>query len=169
MSVFIGLDFRRKNCCVLHCDFDFEFIQKHLDKFSATDFKHNCTNWGGCDEVERTLRESELKLTGREILLPRSMEFAGTDFDMGGKEEWVFSVSSLLEAEHDFSSAHFCQCDNCKKWIYNEDWFYTVPYNGNYLNFCEDCCRVVRAMPYLKALRTVNNDFKTTGKSKTDD
>lgn len=153
MSVFIGLDFKRKNCCVLHSDFDFDFVQKHLDKFSDTDFKHSCTNWGGCDEVKRTLRIRELKLTGREILLPRPMKFAGTDFDMGGKEEWVFSVSCLLEAEHDFSSVHFCQCDNCQRWIDNGEWFYRVPYNGNYLNFCENCCRQVKAMPYVKTLR----------------
>lgn len=155
MSVYLGLDFKRENCCVLHSDFDFETIQKYIDSFDDTHFKHESTNWCGRDTVDRTLKLSHLKLTGRELILPKTLQFGGIDYDMGHEYGWTFSVSVLLEAEEDEQSIHCEKCDNCQNWIDDGEEYYKAYYLGKVINLCDRCCRGVKAMKCLKAV--INN------------
>ena len=66
---------------------------------SSQDFRHDSTNWNGCDDISRTLKLRNLRLTGREIILPRPIVFRGVDPDMGHHYNWTYPVSIIAETE----------------------------------------------------------------------
>lgn len=96
-NTYIGLDKNGKHCCLLYSHLSYDVINNNLADLEEDDFVHDCTNWCGCDEVDRTLHAKNLSLTGRKIYLPHNLDFCGYDDDMGHRYSWEFSVSCIAE------------------------------------------------------------------------
>ena len=79
--IFLGIHESRKTTCILTCLLPFD--QLDANDLSSQDFRHHSTNWNGSDDISRTLKLSNLRLTGREIILPKPIVFRGVDPDMG--------------------------------------------------------------------------------------
>ena len=92
----IGVN-KRGKCCILSCVVPFSSF--NANEIEASDFKHDCTNWGGCDDLERTLGLQGYKLTGNKIELPKPITFHGSNSDMGHNYSWEFDVYEILEIE----------------------------------------------------------------------
>lgn len=88
-------DDSKGNCCILECLLPFD--QLIPDEIESSDFKHDATNWGGCDDMKRTLSIKHLTLTGRVIHLNNPIWFCGTDTDMGHSYNWYFNVIDIYE------------------------------------------------------------------------
>ena len=98
-NVFLGLDGAGKHCCLLYSHLAFDQIRDNIGEVEADDFSHDCTNWSGCDLVDRTLAMRHLKETGRVVHLLENLIYYGEDHDMGHSDRWVFSVSKIVEVE----------------------------------------------------------------------
>lgn len=85
-------------CCVLSSLASFDSLSEHRNEIEANDFVYeDATNWGGSDDIERTLRVKGIRQTGRKIVLPHSVLFSGTDYDMGHEYGWTFKVDEIWE------------------------------------------------------------------------
>ena len=67
----------------------------NLADLDESDFIHDSTNWGGCDETKRTLEIENLEVVGKPLFLPHSLVFSGYDYDHGHKYEWEFVVTKI--------------------------------------------------------------------------
>lgn len=61
--IFLGIHESRKTACILTCLLPFD--QLDANDLSSQDFRHDSTNWNGCDDISRTLKLRNLRLTGR--------------------------------------------------------------------------------------------------------
>lgn len=95
--IFLGIHESRKTACILTCLLPFD--QLDANDLSSQDFRHDSTNWNGCDDISRTLKLRNLRLTGREIILPKPIVFRDVDPDMGHHYNWTYPVSIIAETE----------------------------------------------------------------------
>ena len=98
-NVFLGIDTEGKMCCLLYSFLTFDVIKQNLADLEENDFLHDCTNWRGCDRVERTLKIKQIATTGRKVYLPHKLLYAGFDSDMGQIDEWTFEVALIAETK----------------------------------------------------------------------
>lgn len=91
------LGVNKNKCCILTCLIPFNNLIP--DEIEVSDFNHDCTNWNGCDDIERTLRFIETKQTGNVIVLDNPIVFRGVDNDWGHSYEWLFEVKEIHELE----------------------------------------------------------------------
>ena len=70
---FLGMNTADNKCCVLSCMIPFDKLIP--DELEASNFSHYSTNWGGRDDIERTLKLEGLQLTGKKILLKEPLAF----------------------------------------------------------------------------------------------
>lgn len=92
---FLGINSKSGKCCVLSCVVPFDKLIPDL--IEASDFSHSSTNWGGRDDIERTLKLEGLQLTGNKILLKEPLRYTGTDYDHGHCYGWNFFVDAIAE------------------------------------------------------------------------
>lgn len=92
---FLGINLKSGKCCVLSCVVPFDKLIPGL--IEASDFSHSSTNWGGRDDIERTLKLEGLQLTGKKILLKEPLAFSGEDHDSGFRYGWTISVDVIAE------------------------------------------------------------------------
>lgn len=92
---FLGMNTADNKCCVLSCMIPFDKLIP--DELEASDFSHYSTNWGGRDDIERTLKLEGLQLTGKKILLKEPLAFSGEDHDSGFRYGWTISVDVIAE------------------------------------------------------------------------
>lgn len=73
------------------------FDQLIPEELEASDFIHASSNWGGRDEVSRTLERYKARCTGRSIALKNPLIFSGIDYDTFSRTDWDFEVYNLSE------------------------------------------------------------------------
>lgn len=93
----LGVNSHSGYCCKLSCLVPFSQID--AAEVEANDFKHDATNWSGCDEINRTLGFLKMKQTGNKILLQQPITFSGVDHDHGHVYAWRFNVDEIHELE----------------------------------------------------------------------
>lgn len=93
--VMLGVNSETNRCCKLSCLLSFDNLIP--SEIEARDFVHDATNWGGQDEIERTLGFIKMKQTGKKIVLNKKITFSGTDYDMGHEYSWWFYVDEIHE------------------------------------------------------------------------
>lgn len=98
---YIGLNEDRTRCCLLRSLLDFSELEKYSDELINVDFAHDATDWGGSDEVDRTLEMRNYKLTGKEVRLEKPLEFKGCDSDCGHSYYWNFKVYTIAQVEEE--------------------------------------------------------------------
>ena len=95
----LGVNSNNNKCCELKCLLPFSaLIPKELE---ASDFIHNATNWGGCDDISRTLDIHRMKPTGSKYVLVDPIRFHGCDYDCGMSTSWCFKVDEIWEIEEE--------------------------------------------------------------------
>lgn len=87
-------------CSVLKSEYSFEELNKKaeegtLDECSFTSCSG--TNWGGTDNLSRTLGLIPFQRTGRVIRVPEKIRFHGSDQDMWHVREWTVSYDTFCE------------------------------------------------------------------------
>lgn len=89
-----------KSACVLSIDeITWDWLLSNQNVIHLLNFKHNSSNWGGRDDLERTLKLEKLKLTGQKIFLGKPIILKGEDYDMGHFYKWEFEVNTLLQCK----------------------------------------------------------------------
>lgn len=79
--IYLGVNTKTNRCCVIETD----GIVSHM----------HATNWNGSDEVERTLRLMNYKVTG--LKTAYNGEYHGSDYDMGHTYDFIFHFNELWE------------------------------------------------------------------------
>lgn len=98
--IMLGVNNKSNRCCKLLCLVPFErIVSSEVEK---SDFKHDATNWCGCDEIKRTLEIIKMKQTGNKIVLDKPIMFYGSDYDMGYEYSWQFKVDEIHELKETF-------------------------------------------------------------------
>lgn len=93
--IMLGVNSKRNRCCELRCLIPFEkLIPSELEE---SDFSASPTNWGGNDDIDRTLGIIQMKQTGRKIMLDNPITFHGKDCDWGQTLPWEFKVDEIHE------------------------------------------------------------------------
>ena len=87
-------------CSVLKSEYSFEELNKKaeegtLDERSFTSCSG--TDWGGTDNLSRTLGLISFQRTGRVIRVPKKIRFHGSDQDMWHVREWTVSYDTFCE------------------------------------------------------------------------
>ena len=93
--IMLGVNKKGNRCCQLSCLVPFDGLV--VSELEASDFKHDCTNWNGCDEIQRTLEILRMKQTGKKITLDKPIVFYGSDYDWGHTYDWKFEVYEIHE------------------------------------------------------------------------
>lgn len=96
-NTFLGINGTR--AIVLCTPYTFEQLEQNTADIEESDFYCYATNWGGNDDLLRTLDVMGLKLTGRTIFLPKPLCFRDKDYDNGHEYNWVFTAFVIKEAE----------------------------------------------------------------------
>lgn len=94
---FLGVN-KFNRCCILYCLLPFGNLVP--DELVKSDFSHDCTNWCGCDDVEKTLQHLKMTPTGNKIHLKKPITFYGTDRDMGHEYPWRFQFEEIWELKN---------------------------------------------------------------------
>lgn len=113
----LGVNAVSLKCCLLSCLIPFDKLD--VKNLETSDFKHDCTDWGGCDTIPRTLSTKGLKQTGSAIKLENPLSFSGTDSDMGCEHQWTFNIDEIRELEpitnnYAEKSATVIHCKDCQ-------------------------------------------------------
>lgn len=95
-NIFLGVDDYGR-CCVLKSLADFNQLCANSNEISSDDFVHSSTNWGGWDNIQRTLDIKNLVLTRRILKLPKKLFFHGQDYDHGHTSDWTVGISYIYE------------------------------------------------------------------------
>ena len=98
--IMLGVNSRSNRCCKLFCLLPFEKIIP--SEVEVSDFIHDATNWGGQDEIKRTLDIIKMKQTGNKIILENPIVFHGQDYDWGRTDYWHFRVDEIHELKETF-------------------------------------------------------------------
>lgn len=93
--IYLGIDKTLTKCCILKSIADKETILSNLNSLDESDFTHDCTNWMGCDEIDRTLKIENYHTIGEVIPLVKPLIYRGSDDDMGHSYDWQFTVYCL--------------------------------------------------------------------------
>lgn len=88
-------------CCVLKSTLSPQDIREHADEMTEEFFEHDCTNWCGCDDIERTKKLMNLATTKVEYIKINPLKFYGTDYDHGHEYPWSVTVKGLQVCEED--------------------------------------------------------------------
>ena len=97
-NIFLGVDDYGR-CCVLKSLANFNQLCANSNEISSNDFVHFSTNWGGLDNIQRTLNIENLVLTRRILKLPKKLFFHGQDYDHGHTSDWTVGISYIYETE----------------------------------------------------------------------
>ena len=97
MKKHIMLGVNNNKCCILKCLLPFDALISN--KIESSDFENSCSNWCGCDAIDRTLDIIKMKQTGNVIVLDNPIVFQGQDYDWGHSYEWLFEVKEIHELE----------------------------------------------------------------------
>lgn len=91
----LGVNGNGTKCCILNCLLPYSKLDfEHLE---VSDFKHDSTNWCGCDDISRTIQLEQFELTGNSVKLKEPLVFRGVDYDMGHEYPWTFTVREICE------------------------------------------------------------------------
>ena len=93
--VMLGINSITNECCILFCLLPFNILIP--SEIESSDFTSQATNWGGRDEIERTLDIINMKQTGKKIYLDKKIKFEGADSDMGHTYPWKFEIDEIHE------------------------------------------------------------------------
>lgn len=88
----------QNRCCILNCLVPFEQLKP--DQIEKEDFEYSATNWGGNDDIDRTLSISNLSVTGNSIELKEPICVEGIDYDCGHQYPWEFEFSKIYETKN---------------------------------------------------------------------
>jgi len=82
---------------VLTSDLDPDQIIKRNEKGVLLSSSFTCTgtNWGGCDELDRTCTLKKIA-TVDHILLKKPLDFEGVDYDHGKPDEWTVIIVEIM-------------------------------------------------------------------------
>lgn len=87
-------------CCILDTYLHFnelkEFLAKNKHKSYPIPGKFSSTDWGGCDDIDRTLKLYNLRLTADYIKYEGVYE--GTDYDHGHSYDFKFKFNRIIRA-----------------------------------------------------------------------
>lgn len=90
-------------CCVLKSTLSPQEVENHAYELTEGFFKHDCTNWCGCDDIVRTMKLCNLKTDGKYIKI-NPLKFHGTDYDHGHEYSWSVTVKGLNVCEQDYEA-----------------------------------------------------------------
>lgn len=90
--VALAINTKDNKCCLIYSLANFDMLR---DNFSLYNVKFDSTNWGGCDELDRTLEKKNIELTGKYFL--KSDEISGSDYDWGHEYPWTFKYDKIVE------------------------------------------------------------------------
>ena len=92
---YLGVSESHRSCCLLYSLLPFDSLVP--DELERSDFIHRSTNWGGGDDIDRTLKFEKKIPTIRKIVLKKPLVFDGKDYDWGHYYPWSFSVHEIWE------------------------------------------------------------------------
>ena len=157
-NIYIGLNFSMDKCCVLFSPLSFEQLKKERT-ITPEMFETKATDWGGCDDISRTLDIAKLRFISSQYVLPNSITFHGVDYDHGSKYEWDFTVCLIIEAEeYSLREVIFCDCDNCGEHIVHGEKVCRVKYQNKTFNFCENCYHTFTANTTIRKILRKKRD-----------
>lgn len=95
--IMLGVNKETGRCCILKSIIPFSYLVS--DEIEESDFTYSATDWGGCDEVSRTLRIMHLTRTRNIIKLNKPIHVYGVDRDMGREYGWAFEFTEIHEVK----------------------------------------------------------------------
>lgn len=124
---YLGLNKDKTKCCILESLADFSTIYNNRDQLETTDFLHSSTDWGGCDDIKRTLKLQQWKMYYNTIKLSKPLHFCGYDSDCGNSYGWNFDVWFIADVlpkiyiADEYKRLLFADIDNHLKYLPNDE------------------------------------------------
>ena len=92
--VALGVESKTGKCCIIKSKASYDMLKENYDLYKV---EYDCTNWCGCDDVERTLGLRKIKLTDKSFNHKETV--SGTDYDHGHDYPWTFKFDIVYEVE----------------------------------------------------------------------
>lgn len=96
---YLGLLGARK-CCILTSTLSPQEVMSHAEVLKEEFFKHESTDWNGCDDIKRTKKLRHLITDGHYIPI-NPLTFSGVDYDHGHEYSWSVKVIGLMVCKED--------------------------------------------------------------------
>lgn len=98
-NYYLCINSKENKCCIFISPMGFNDLKNFIDKYPTLNLpgEFDATNWGGRDDIDRTIVKENFKLTNN--IINYSGYYKGQDYDMGHSYQFKFRFDKLVQVK----------------------------------------------------------------------